>query len=68
MRRRPMRAVIKAYRASGHMFAQTMHTGTNWGKGYRPDDRECQKTGYLVSWDSDPCPCGRTFEQHEAQS
>ena len=67
MKRRPMRAVIKAYRASGRMFAQTMHTGTNWGKGYRPKDRECYM-GYVVSWYSNPCPCGRTFEQHEVTS
>ena len=64
MRRRPMRAVIKAYRASGHMFAQTMHTASNWGPGYRPADRECE-TGYVVSWYSEPCPCGRTFDQHK---
>jgi len=64
MRKRNQRAVIKAYRASGHMFAQTFHTGTDWGKGYRPPDRECEITGYLLSWYTDPCPCGRTFEQH----
>lgn len=64
MMRKPMRARIKAYRASGRMFAQTFHTGTNWGKGYRPKARECEITGCIIDWYSDPCPCGRTFEQH----
>lgn len=64
MKRRSMRSVIKAYRASGHMFAQTFHTGTNWGKGYRPEDRECQETGCMINWYTNPCPCGRTFWEH----
>lgn len=64
MRKKSMRSRIRAYRKSGRMFAQTFHTGTNWGKGYRPADRLCEQTGYLINWYSDPCPCGRTFEQH----
>jgi len=63
MKRRPMRAVIRAYRKSGRMFAQSMHTDSDWGTGYRPSPRDCE-TGYVVCWYSDPCPCGRTFEQH----
>lgn len=68
MKKRPMRAVIKAYRASGRMFGQTFHTGTTWGKGYRPPERECSETGYLINWYTDPCPCGRTFDQHTEQA
>lgn len=63
-RKRPMRAVIRAYRKSGKMFAQTMHTESNWGTGYRPPDRLCDETGFVLSPYSDPCPCGRTFEEH----
>jgi len=65
--KRSMRGIIRAYRASGRMFAQSFHTGTNWGKGYRPADRYCRETGYVVSWYTDPCPCSRTFEQHSEE-
>ena len=65
MKKRPMRSVIRAYRKSGRMFAQTMHTGTNWGTGYRPADKTCRVTGYIINWYTDPCPCGRTFYDHE---
>ncbi len=61
------RAGIKAYRAAGKMFGQTFHTGRNAGKGYRPEDKFCERTGYVVSWYSDPCPCGRTFKDHPIQ-
>jgi hypothetical protein len=63
MKKRSQRSVIRAYRKSGKMFAQTMHTDSNWGRGYRPDDRLCE-LGYVVSWYSDPCPCGRSFSEH----
>jgi len=35
MMRRPRRAVIRAYRASGRMVGQTFHTGTPWGDPVR---------------------------------
>lgn len=63
---RNQRGRIKAYRASGKMFAQTMHTGTNWGTGYRPKHKECNKCGddvpCIIEWYTDPCPKGITFD------
>lgn len=61
---RNMRGQIKTYRASGRMFAQTVHTGTNWGAGYRPNPIECNQCGNaipcIVEWYSDPCKHGKT--------
>lgn len=61
-----MRGQIKRYRASGKMFGQTMHTGTNWGKGYRPEPIECNNCKddrpCVIEWYTDPCPKGMTFE------
>jgi hypothetical protein len=60
---RGQRKKIKAYRASGHMFAQTFGTGRNMGKGYRPDGIECKGCGYILEWYTEgPCPCGNTFD------
>jgi hypothetical protein len=66
MMNKPMRARIKAYRASGKMFGQTFHTGLSSGNDKRPADRECKKTGCLLSWYTTQCPCGRSFFDHEA--
>lgn len=67
MKKRSMRSVIKSYRASGKMFAQTFHTGTNWGIGYRPEPMECNKCGdeqqCIVEWYTDPCHKGITFDK-----
>jgi len=68
---RNQRGRIKAYRASGKMFAQTFHTGTNWGRGYRPDPLECNKCGNnqpcIMEWYTDPCERGITFNLLQAE-
>lgn len=67
MMNKPMRARIKAYRASGRMFGQTFHSGYSVSNAH-PADRECTLTGYLLSHYTDPCPCGRAFLDHETQA
>ena len=62
------RGRIKAYRASGKMFGQSMHTDSDWGKGYRPEPIVCDGCDCVMSWYTDPCPCGNTFKTLSAKA